>query len=76
MTTLRARLKAFAAFWYDFVVGDDWRIAAGVVLALFVTWGVSRSGAPAWWILPLGVAVFLGVSLLLATREARARRRR
>ena len=21
-------------FWYDFVVGDDWRIAAGVVAAL------------------------------------------
>ena len=26
-------LRAFAAFWWDFVVGDDWRIAAGVVVA-------------------------------------------
>ena len=27
-------VRAFARFWYDFVVGDDWRIAAGVVLVL------------------------------------------
>ena len=25
---------AFARFWWDFIVGDDWRIAAGVTLAL------------------------------------------
>ena len=76
MTTLRARLKAFGVFWYDFVVGDDWRIAAGVAAALFVTWAVSRSGTPAWWILPLGVALFLSVSLWVATRAARRGRRR
>ena len=28
------RLAAFGAFWYDFVVGDDWRLAVGVVVAL------------------------------------------
>jgi hypothetical protein len=27
-------VKGFGRFWYDFVVGDDWRIAAGVVAAL------------------------------------------
>ena len=27
-------LSAFGRFWWDFVVGDDWRIAAGVVLVL------------------------------------------
>jgi hypothetical protein len=27
-------LKGFGRFWWDFVVGDDWRIAAGVTLAL------------------------------------------
>jgi hypothetical protein len=27
-------LRAFGRFWYDFIVGDDWRIAAGVVLVL------------------------------------------
>ena len=27
-------VSAFAHFWWDFVVGDDWRIAAGVVVVL------------------------------------------
>jgi len=27
-------LRGFLRFWYDFLVGDDWRIAAGVVLVL------------------------------------------
>jgi hypothetical protein len=27
-------VRGFGRFWYDFVVGDDWRIAAGVVLVL------------------------------------------
>jgi hypothetical protein len=27
-------VKAFGRFWVDFLVGEDWRIAAGVVVAL------------------------------------------
>jgi hypothetical protein len=27
-------VAGFARFWWDFVVGDDWRIAAGVVVVL------------------------------------------
>jgi len=27
-------LKAFGLFWYDFIIGDDWKIAAYVVVAL------------------------------------------
>ena len=27
-------LRGFLRFWYDFIVGDDWRIALGVVLVL------------------------------------------
>jgi hypothetical protein len=27
-------IKGFGRFWYDFIVGDDWKIAAFVVLAL------------------------------------------
>jgi hypothetical protein len=29
-------VAGFARFWWDFIVGDDWRIAAGVVLVLGV----------------------------------------
>jgi hypothetical protein len=31
-----AALRGFVRFWWDFVVGDDWRIAAGVALTLVV----------------------------------------
>ena len=27
-------LKNFLLFWYDFMVGDDWMIAAGVLMAV------------------------------------------
>ena len=27
-------IKGFGRFWFDFIVGDDWRIAAGVVVVL------------------------------------------
>ena len=27
-------MRAFGRFWWDFIVGDDWRIAAGVVASL------------------------------------------
>ena len=27
-------LKAFGQFWYDFIIGDDWKIAAGVATVL------------------------------------------
>ncbi|HET9075759.1 MAG TPA: hypothetical protein VFN68_02415 [Acidimicrobiales bacterium] len=66
---MTARIRAFAAFWYDFVVGDDWRVAVGVVIALAVTYAVSRTTVPAWWIVPAAVAVLLPVSLLRATRR-------
>jgi hypothetical protein len=29
-------LRAFGRFWYDFIVGDDWRIALGVTVVLAV----------------------------------------
>ena len=37
-------LKAFGRFWYDFVIGDDWKIAAAVVLALTLLAGLLRTG--------------------------------
>jgi hypothetical protein len=64
-----ARLKAFGAFWYDFIVGDDWRVAVGVVVMLAVVWAVSRTSVPAWWLLPVAVALVLPLSLWRATRS-------
>ena len=69
MTGAARRVKAFFAFLYDFVVGDDWRIAVGVVAGLAVTWGVSGTTVPAWWLLPVLLAVLLPASLWLAVRK-------
>ncbi len=27
-------VKSFGRFWYDFIIGDDWKIAAAVVIAV------------------------------------------
>jgi hypothetical protein len=59
--------RALAAVW-DFVVGDDWRTAAGVVLTLGVTALIAEAGVPAWWTLPLAVVVLLALSLRRAMR--------
>ena len=62
-------MKAFFGFWYDFIVGDDWTIAVGVIIALLVTALLAHNGmASAWWLLPLAVALGLVVSLSRATR--------
>jgi len=64
-----SRVRAFAAFIWDFVVGDDWRIAVGVVLALVLTALIADTSVAAWWILPVGVAMLLAASVLTATRS-------
>ena len=48
--------------WYvvTFVTGDDWTVAVAVGAGLLATWGLVRSGGPAWWLLPL---VVLGATL-------------
>jgi hypothetical protein len=42
-------VRAFGRFWWDFIVGDDWHIAAGVALALGLTKLLTTEGANVWW---------------------------
>ena len=37
-------LKSIGQFWYDFIVGDDWKIAVAVVSALGVLLGLLLAG--------------------------------
>jgi hypothetical protein len=60
---------AFVRFWYEFIVGDDWRMAAGVVVALGAT-AVLSSAVPAWWVMPVAVVAILYGSLWRATRSS------
>ena len=55
------------AIW-DFVVGDDWRTAAGVVVAIGATAVLQGVGVTAWWLIPLAVVALLVRSLLVARR--------
>jgi hypothetical protein len=66
------RIRAFGAFWYDFIVGDDWRVAVGVVISFAATWALSRSTSiPLWWVVPVAVVALLPVSLYRVTRTKR-----
>lgn len=63
-------IRSFGRFWWDFIVGDDWRIAAGLVLAVGLTSLLSHGGVNAWWLLPVAVALLLAGSLWRATRQS------
>jgi ABC-type xylose transport system permease subunit len=63
-------LRAFGRFWWNFIVGDDWRVAALVAVALGATAGLAHGGVDAWWLVPLAVAVALAGSLWRSTRRA------
>jgi hypothetical protein len=56
-------LGAFFRFWYDFIIGDDWVIAVGVVAALGLTAVIADRGITAWWVMPVAVVALLAVSL-------------
>ena len=62
------RVRAFGLFWWDFVVGDDWRAAAGVLLAIGATAALVGTGLDAWWLMPAAVAAVLTLSLRRASR--------
>jgi apolipoprotein N-acyltransferase len=65
------RLRAFALFWWDFIVGDDYRIAAGVVVLFAALAALSHAGSGWWWLAPLGVLGLLTASVLEASHKAR-----
>ncbi len=61
-------MRRFAAFWWTFLVGDDWRVAVGILVALGLTALLATTSVPAWWLLPLAVASVLWLSLRRAVR--------
>jgi hypothetical protein len=56
-------LRSFGRFWWGFIVGDDWRVAAGVAVALGLTSLLTHEQVDAWWLLPAGIALVLAGSL-------------
>ncbi len=64
-------LRNFGRFWYDFIVGDDWRVAAGVVVVVACVYTAAHRGFNAWWFMPVAVAALLAWSVGRAARHAR-----
>jgi hypothetical protein len=65
------RVRQLLKFLWDFVIGDDWRIAFAVAVALLVTLVLSNNGVAAWWLLPLVVAAMLSASVWAVARKQR-----
>jgi hypothetical protein len=64
------RLRAFGLFVYDFVIGDDWWVAAGVASALAVTYLLTHdTSVSAWWLIPIVLVALIPVSLWRAIRK-------
>jgi hypothetical protein len=60
-------IVGFGRFWYHFIIGDDWTMAAAVFVGLVVTAVLNARGISAVWLIPLVVIFMLGISLRRAS---------
>ena len=67
-----AALRGFGAFWVDFIVGDDWRIAAGVGLLLIGCAGLVHGELVRTDVVAVGLPiVIVGLVAASIVRDAR-----
>jgi uncharacterized membrane protein len=64
------RTPAFILAVWEFVVGDDWRMAVGVALALALTAVLVTTGLRAWWVMPIATLALLALSIRRAAGDA------
>ena len=62
-------IVSVARFLYDFIVGDDWTMAAAVAIGLILSALLHVNHIIAWWLIPVIVVLMLGVSLRRASRR-------
>jgi uncharacterized membrane protein len=65
-----ARTLALPRAVWEFIAGDDWRTAIGVVLALTSTALIAEDGVAAWWVMPAAVLGLLALSIQRTARES------
>ena len=56
-------IVAIVRFLDEFIVGDDWTVAAAIGIGLILSAILSVNHIAAWWLLPVIVVVMLGISL-------------
>ncbi len=66
-------LRSFGGFWYDFIIGDDWVGAAGVLILLGAAYGLLQLGLWAFW---TGPVVIVATMIILVWRAERREQRR
>jgi hypothetical protein len=62
-------IVGFGRFWYDFIVGDDWRVAVGIGLAIGLTALLAHDDISAWWVMPVAVVLVTALSLRRVVRD-------
>jgi hypothetical protein len=67
-TAILGWLQQFGRFWYRFIIGDDWTVAATVAAALAATWLLHTAAVAAWWLPPLAAVAAVGASLRRVSR--------
>jgi uncharacterized membrane protein len=55
---------------WEFVVGEDWRTALGVVVAIALTALAAETTFAAWLVMPVAVLLLLALSIWRAVRGA------
>jgi hypothetical protein len=53
MSTVVSTVIAVVRFIYDFIFGDDWRVAVVIVLGLVATGVLVANRISAWWLVPV-----------------------
>jgi hypothetical protein len=64
-------LKQFGLFCWDFVVGDDWRLAGSAIASVGITLLLAHHGMNVWWMLPILIVAAVALSVGMVARSAR-----
>jgi len=67
-------LRRFAAFLYDFLVGDAWELFVGPIVVLAIAWLAVSAGVSAGLVgagMVVGVIVVAAISVAAGLRQAR-----
>jgi hypothetical protein len=67
LAILRSWVVGFLRFWYHFIIGDDWTLAAAAAVGLLLTAILNSQKLPAWWTMPVVAIVAIGISLRRAS---------
>jgi hypothetical protein len=62
-------LKAFGYFWWDLIIGDDWRIAAYVVGSLATATALMLAGLPDLAVGLVGLLLVMACFAFFVVRE-------